>query len=149
MIMGRLFTTMGALGLAACASQPATQVAHAAATAAATAPAAALPLAGTRWIGVVEGTPDPRTLPRLEFINATRITGFTGCNLLSGAWHMEGAEVRVGPIAMTKRACAGAEGEVERRVVAAFGGRVAREGERLVFIAPTGERFEFTPAQAS
>lgn len=133
-MMGRLFVSVGALAVTACATSPAPPPAT---------------LVGTRWVGVVAGSPDPRTLPRIEFVNSERMTGFTGCNLMNGGWRMEGAEVRVGPLVTTKRACVGPEGDVERRVLAALGGRIAREGDRLVFIAPTGERFEFIPAQAS
>ena len=139
-MMGRLFTSIGALAVTACATQPATPP---------VAPAAPATLLGTRWVGVVAGSPDPRTLPRLEFVTQGRMTGFTGCNLLNGGWSMEGAEIRVGPLVTTKRACVWPEGDVESRFVAAIGGRVTREGDRLVFTAPTGERFEFIPAQAS
>lgn len=112
--------------------------------------AAAVPiasLANTRWTGVVDGTPDPRTLPRLEFTQE-RVAGFTGCNMLSGAWRMEDGEVRVGPLATTKRMCLGPAGEVEKRFLAALGpaSRVTREGNRLVFTAPSGARFEFEEA---
>jgi heat shock protein HslJ len=113
--------------------------------------AAAMPvtsLANTRWTGVVDGTPDPRTLPRLEFMQ-DRVAGFTGCNMLSGAWRMEGGTIRVGPLVTTKRACAGPENEIERRVSAALAGTVTREGDRLVFTGAGGERFEFMPAAAS
>jgi len=106
-------------------------------------------LANTRWTGVVDGTPDPRTLPRLEFTQE-RVAGFTGCNMLSGAWRMENGEVRVGPLATTKRMCLGPAGDVEKRFLAALGptSRVTREGNRLVFTAPSGARFEFEEAAA-
>lgn len=115
--------------------------------------AAALPataLAGTRWTGVVEGKPDPRTLPRLEFTDS-RIAGFTGCNMLSGAWREDNGQVRVGPLATTKRYCVGPEGEVERRFLQAVNpeSRVTREGGRLIFTAPSGARFEFEEAAAT
>ena len=144
-MMGRLFVSMGVLVVSACATQPAAPPAAPQVAA----PVAPATLLGTRWVGVVAGSPDPRTLPRLEFVTPERVTGFTGCNLLNGGWSVEGAEIRVGPLAMTKRACAGPEGDVESRVVKTLGGRVTREGDRLVFTAPSGERFEFTPAQAS
>jgi heat shock protein HslJ len=112
-------------------------------------PAHAESLVGTRWVGVVAGNPDPRTLPRLEFVSAERVTGYTGCNLLNGAWRVEGSTIRVGPVVSTKRACVGPENEIERRLSAALSGTVTREGDRLVFTAPGGERFEFTPAAAS
>ena len=142
-MMGRLFATMGALAVAGCATHTATP------TAAPAVAAAPVSLVGTRWVGVVSGSPDPRTLPRLEFVTAERVTGFTGCNMMNGGWRMEGSVIRVGPMVSTKRACMGAEGDVEARFLAAIGGRVTRDGDRLVFTAPGGERFEFTPAQAS
>jgi len=115
-------------------------------------PAASAPasLAGTRWVGVVSGA-DPRTLPRLEFVREGRVAGYTGCNMLSGAWKMEEGEVRIGPLVTTKRLCLGPEGEVEKRFLAALrdGGHGRREGDRLVFTGPQGARFEFEPAAAS
>ena len=147
MITVRGFLPLVALALGACANAP---EATAPSRAPAAAPAAApLSLAGTRWIGVVEGNPDPRSLPRLEFVTSERVAGYTGCNMMSGGWRMEGGTVRVGPLVSTKRACAGPEGEIERRVVAALAGTVKREGDRLVFTGAGGERFEFMPAQAS
>jgi len=147
MITARGFLPLVALALGACANAP---QAEAPSRAPAAAPAAApLSLTGTRWIGVVEGNPDPRSLPRLEFVTSERVAGYTGCNMMSGGWRMEAGTVRVGPLASTKRACVGPESEIERRVVAALAGTVKREGDRLVFTGAGGERFEFMPAQAS
>jgi heat shock protein HslJ len=114
--------------------------------------AATMTLAGTRWVGVTAGkAADPRTVPRLEFVGGGRLTGFTGCNLLSGTWKMDGAQVRIGMLATTKRFCAGPEGETEKRFLAAVsegrGGK--REANRLVFTGPGGERFEFEEAAAT
>jgi heat shock protein HslJ len=109
-------------------------------------------LAGTRWVGVTaDKAADPRTVPRLEFVREGRLSGFTGCNLLSGTWKMEGAEVEIGALATTKRFCAGPAGETERRFLAALreGHRGKREGNRLVFTAAGGERFEFVEAAAT
>jgi len=142
--MERAVLAIVALALAACATAPAPPVA--AAPAAAPEPAT---LAGTRWVGVVAGDPDPRSLPRLEFLGGGRVTGYTGCNMLSGVWRMEGGEVRLGPLVTTKRACVGPEGDAEQRFLAAAGGRVTREGERLLFTGPRGDTFEFRAAQAS
>jgi heat shock protein HslJ len=112
-----------------------------AAPVAATAPSSSL--LGTRWKGVVEGA-DEGTTPWLEFAEG-RVQGYTGCNMLSGPWHMEGGELRIGPLATTKRACAGPGGEVERRLLAAMNelAHVARQGDRLVASGAGGERFEF------
>ena len=128
-----------ALGLAACATAPGPGS------------AAPPPLAGTRWVGVVEGNPDPRTLPRLEFSSGGRMAGFTGCNMMSGSWSEEGGAVRFGPVMSTKRFCAGPEGEVEKRVLAAMGpgARATRIGDRLVLATPGGARFEFVAAASS
>jgi heat shock protein HslJ len=107
--------------------------------------------AGTRWMGVMEGERDPRTLPRLEFVREGRFSGYTGCNMLSGTWHAEGGEVRVDGLVTTKRMCIGPGMETEKRVLAALrdGGRGRREGARLVFTGPRGERFEFVEAAAT
>ncbi|HUP98709.1 MAG TPA: META domain-containing protein [Usitatibacter sp.] len=106
-------------------------------------------LVGSRWVGIAEGDVDARQLPRLEFVSADRVSGYTGCNMLSGAWRVQDGEVKLGPLATTKRACIGPGAEVERRVLAALAGRVVRAGDRLVFTAPDGGRYEFMPAQAS
>jgi heat shock protein HslJ len=128
---------LSALGLSTCAADPP-----------AAGPAAAPPpsLVGTRWVGVVDDATDPRHRPRLEFTPG-RMSGFTGCNMMSGAWSAEGGEVRLGPMMATKRFCVGPEMDIEKRVLAAMGekARVTREGERLVF-ASEGGRFEFRPA---
>ena len=105
-------------------------------------------LTGTRWVGVIDAGLDPGLAPRLEFI-AGHLQGFTGCNLMSGSWRVEGNEVRFGAIAATKRGCMGPGGEIEKRVLAALGekSRVRREGARLVIEAPGGARFEFSEAK--
>ena len=137
----RIGLLAGAVVLAGCAS----------ASPPAAVPAAmpATSLANTRWTGVVEGTPDPRTLPRLEFTQ-DRVAGFTGCNMLSGAWRTEDGQVHLGPLATTKRMCLGPAGDVEKRFLEALGAssRVTREGNRLIFTAPSGARFEFQEAAA-
>jgi heat shock protein HslJ len=136
---------IGVLALAACAAAPPSGP-----TAGAAGDGGA-PLTGTRWVGVVEGNADPRTLPRLEFAAAGRLSGYTGCNMLSGTWEERDGAPSVGRLLTTKRMCAGPEGEVERRFLRALGEgtRARREPGRLVFTGPGGERFEFTPAAVS
>jgi heat shock protein HslJ len=100
-------------------------------------------LAGTRWKGIVGAGVEEAATPYLEFAEG-RLAGFTGCNMLSGAWRMENNEVRVGPLVTTKRGCPGAGGEMEKRVLAVLTERTrfARVGSRLV--ATLGdERMEF------
>lgn len=139
----RLLGFFCALGLAACASPPG--------PGAAAASAPPPPVTGSRWIGVVEGDADPRSLPRMEFTSGGRMSGFTGCNMMSGTWSEEGGAIRFGPIIATKRFCVGAGGEVEKRVLAALGegARATRAGDRLVVTSAAGARFEFTAAAAS
>ena len=139
----RIALALLAFVLAACAGAPP--------------PAAALPappsasLAGTRWIGALPGESDPRTIPRLEFVGEGRLSGYTGCNMLSGVWTMDGADVRIGALVTTKRLCIGPERETERRLLGALrdGARGHRDGGRLVFTGPGGERFEFAEAAAT
>ncbi len=130
-----------ALAVSACAAPP-NSAAPREVTAAT--PAAAASMVGTRWKGA-DASVDERHLPWLEFVAEGRLSGFTGCNLLHGAWANEGGQVRIGPIVTTKRACLGAEGDIERRVLAVLNreARVTREGDRLVFIGAGGERLAF------
>ncbi len=147
MSIARKLQWLCVLGLAACAADPSS---GGGAPRAAAAPAAAS-VAGTRWVGIVDAGADHRTLPRLEFVREGRLAGYTGCNMLSGAWKMEDGAVRVGALATTKRMCVGPEGEYERRMLAAMGegARGVREGDRLVFTGPGGARFEFREAAAT
>ena len=133
---------MCVLALSACAETP---------SASSASPVPMTGIAGTRWVGVAGEGADHRTLPRLEFVREGRLSGYTGCNMLSGAWKMEGDEVRLGPLVTTKRMCLGPEGEIEKRFLAALGdgGRGRREGDRLVFTGPKGARFEFEQAAAT
>ena len=144
---------MCVLALAACADAPRSAVRRDPAPAASVAasPAPATGITGTRWVGIVAGGADHRTRPRLEFVREGRLSGYTGCNMFSGAWKIEGEDVRVGGLVMTKRMCVGPEGEVEKRFLAALapGGRGRREGDRLVFTGPKGERFELEQAAAT
>jgi heat shock protein HslJ len=102
-------------------------------------------LVGSRWTGVTDTALDKRAVPRLEFVSEGRVTGFTGCNLLSGAWRTDAGQVRMGALVTTKRACAGPEGEIEKRFVEAVNeeARVLLEGTQLIFTGPGGARFEF------
>lgn len=145
--MQRLAIVAALLALAACAS-PADK------TAAAPAPAQAAaqplpPLKGTRWRGIINPAFDQSHVPRLEFVSDDRISGYTGCNMLSGEWHAESGKVELGHLVTTKRACLGPESEIERQFLAAFGGQsaVTREGAKLVVTNPgNGRRFEFYKA---
>lgn len=137
-----------AVGLAACAA-PASPGGYPVSEVPKPPAVSAQSLAGTRWMGVIDASIDKRFAPWLEFVAEGRVSGYTGCNLLNGAWKVDGSEVRVGPLVTTKRACAGPEQAIERRVLAALNeqARVTREADRLVFTTPAGERVEFAEAR--
>ena len=145
-MLRRSLISMCLFGLAACAAAPGG--AGYGSAGAAPPPGSGASLAGTRWTQAGAGA-DNRATARLEFVSGGRITGFTGCNMLSGTWRMEGGEVRFGGIATTKRMCLGPEGDVEKRLLAVLGegSRVRREGSRLVLSAPGGASFEFAEAK--
>lgn len=145
-MLRRSVVSMFLCGLAACTAAPG---GPGSGSAGAAPPQGGASLVGTRWVGEARAGMDGAAIPRLEFISGGRMTGFTGCNMLSGTWRMEGGEVRFGGIATTKRMCLGAEGEAEKRLLAVLGDdtRVRREGARLVLSAPGGARFEFSEAR--
>jgi putative lipoprotein len=149
MILARSLLSMCVIGLSACAAGPTDAGGPAKPAAASAQSAASAPgYAGTRWVGMVEAGVDAAAAPRLEFLDGGRIAGFTGCNMLSGSWRLEGGELRFGAIATTKRMCLGPAGEIEKRLVAALGAgaSVRREGAKLVLTGPAGARFEFAQA---
>jgi len=102
-------------------------------------------LGGTRWVGVVDSSVAKEATPWIEFLREGRLTGYSGCNMLSGGWSGEGASARLSGLVATKRYCLGAAGDLEKRVLAAMTAesRITREGERLVVTSPGGARFEF------
>lgn len=112
--------------------------------------AAATSIAGTRWAGAASGS-DGHGTPRLEFAAGGKLTGYTGCNMLTGEWREEGGRVAVSSLAATKRMCVGAEGEVEKRFLAALGeaSRFEVQAGKLVITAPSGARFELSAADAA
>ena len=103
-------------------------------------------VSGRKW--VVEGmeAADPKDRPRIEFVADGRLAGFTGCNMLSGRWRQEGAEVKVEGLLVTKRGCMGPGGDFERRFLAAVNekARVTLEGGKLVAQGANGERLVFS-----
>ena len=147
--MERVAIVAALLALAACASPSSDKAAPAAAAPAQAAAQPLPPLKGTRWRGIINPAFDQSHVPWLEFVTEDRVSGYTGCNMLSGGWRTEAGNVEVDRLVTTKRACAGPESEVERQFLAAFEGksRVSREGAKLVLTNPAnGRRFEFYKA---
>jgi len=79
-----------------------------------------LTLAGTGW--TVPGAASPSAAARLEFSAAGRVTGYTGCNMLTGSYTYDGDRLEVAA-ATTKRACIGAGNETEALMLAILAGR--------------------------
>jgi heat shock protein HslJ len=76
-------------------------------------------LAGTRWrVSDAPDAPaldhlDERAAPTLSFTDG-RVSGFSGCNLLSGAYARDGARLALGPLITTMKACPPPADVVER-----------------------------------
>jgi heat shock protein HslJ len=100
---------------------------------------------GKHWVADESRAADPKENPRLEFLRDGRLAGYSGCNVVSGTWRIEGGALRLGPLAMTKRGCMGPAGEVEKRFIAAVGDRSewALAAGRLVAQGAGGARMEF------
>src|SRR5262245_7078295 len=104
-------------------------------------------IAGTKW--VMEGAGEASERPRLEFAADGKVSGYTGCNMVSGTWRLEGGAIRLGPLISTKRGCPGERDALERRFLQAIGGpaaKIAIENGRLVAQRDSGARIELSPS---
>jgi len=70
------------------------------------------PLAGTRWVLELEGV--SRAAPTLEFRDAGRATGFTGCNEWFAQVDRSGGGLRFSAIGVTRRGCEPRAMQIER-----------------------------------
>ncbi len=70
------------------------------------------PLAGTRWVMMMDDA--ARRSPTIEFREAGRASGFSGCNQWFAQVDRVGGGLRFDAIGMTRRACEPAAMEVER-----------------------------------
>lgn len=74
-------------------------------------------LQGSAWqMPVADGAP----IPRVQFVNPERVTGTTGCNTFNGPLTVVNGQLKLGPLASTKRMCLGDPHETERRFLAAL-----------------------------
>jgi len=80
--------------------------------------------------------------PFLRFsVDSSRVTGNTGCNLLTGPFTHDGESLRFGALITTKRACAEAERNKQESDFAAVLGvtqRYAVSGDTLTLFGPSG-----------
>jgi heat shock protein HslJ len=91
---------------------------------------------------LVELNGEPITLskpPTLRFSEPNRVSGFGGCNQLSGAYGLSGTGLTFSPLIMTKMAC-GKGMDVERAFATALGAtkRYAIKGTELELIGESG-----------
>jgi heat shock protein HslJ len=119
-------------------------------------PSDALPLAGTVWVAdeidgqrVVDGVAST-----IMFDGQAQAVGSTGCNRYVAPLHVAGSTLRLGDIAMTRRACPPAVMDQERRFVVALGAirTYHQEGDTLWLLDETGHvlvRLVRTQASAS
>lgn len=66
-------------------------------------------LAGSEWIAKdVGGIPArPELQQKLQFVSASQVAGFGGCNSFTSNATTSGSGISFGPLATTKKACAG------------------------------------------
>jgi heat shock protein HslJ len=105
----------------------------------------ARPLAGTSWVMVHEA--DARAVPTIEFREAGRASGSTGCNQWFAQVDRSEAGLSFNAIGMTRRACEPSAMEIERDFADRLGrARAAQvDEEMLTLIGESGEavaRFE-------
>lgn len=118
-----------AIALAACAPRP---------PAPAPRPVQVQDLLGTEWlaedIGGAGVTDNSHST--LHFAAATQVDGDTGCNRFSGPLAADGDTIRIGPLASTRRACAPALMDQERRYLAALARASAwkRDNDLLILL---------------
>ena len=105
-------------------------------------------LAGTTWVMVHEA--GPRAPPTIEFGDADRASGSTGCNQWFAQVDRSEAGLTFNSIGMTRRACEPSAMEIERNFAEGLGrARAAQVDEdMLTLIGENGEalaRFERAP----
>lgn len=110
------------------------------------APAIATPIDGIHWhlaelAGHMIMLADPRQSPFVRFDGPRQqVSGFDGCNRFTGPLRLLGGHLRIGPLALTRKACPPSLAP-EREFAAALEGAVhwQRQGDQLEFRAAGGE----------
>ncbi len=90
-------------------------------TACAAVPPAPRPVLGAWRIDQARSEPlIDRREARLVFEPDGRLAGHTSCNAMTGSYTLSGDQLRLGPVATTRRACAELQREQEDRVLTAL-----------------------------
>ncbi len=96
----------------------------------------AAPLLGTTWQHGADG-------PQAAYITldekSRRVTGFGGCNRLTGPYTLDGSQLSFHNVASTRRACLNDDGSEDRFMAALAGVRSWRiEGRQLRLLSASG-----------
>ena len=83
-----------------------------------TAGASVIKLAGTKWDFPGEAG---ENAPFVQFRQDGKVVGSTGCNRFTGTYSQDGAALRIGTLATTRRACLPQVMKREQRVLDALG----------------------------
>lgn len=89
------------------------------------------------WVDGFESLPDGVQTPAVRFESGGRLTANTGCNTAGGSFTLAGDRLRLGELAMTRRACLDPRGnELEAAFSRALQAvrRVRVAGQRLEFL---------------
>lgn len=83
-------------------------------------------------------------LPTLEFLEAGKLTGYSGCNDFSGIYSLEGEDLKLDPGAMTRKAC---PGEGESTFISALSQveKFKSSGDKITLLGESGELMSFIP----
>jgi putative lipoprotein len=106
-------------------------------------------LAGTDWIAkTVAGRKVPAEVAvTMQFPEAGRIAGRSGCNRYTGTIGVGDGKLVIGPLATTRMACPEPQGDVEALFLAALqqAVRLRRDNRALVLETAAGEPSRFLP----
>jgi len=95
-------------------------------------------LVGSEWIAedIAGATIAAGSRSTLHFVSIAQVDGDTGCNRFAGPVTEEGGNLRIGPLATTRRACAPPLMDQERRYLVAIAQGVAlrRDGDLLILL---------------
>jgi heat shock protein HslJ len=102
------------------------------------------PLAFQKWVLVeLSGLSLPASLqPTLEFRGAGGVAGGTSCNKFSGVVEVDGEKIKLGPMRMTRKACASEVMRIEEMYMKALGEaeKWEMQGGRLLLHASGAEK---------
>jgi heat shock protein HslJ len=83
-------------------------------------PAASAELAGTRWALEGSGDKGADSKTTLEFLEDGKMSGFAGCNRMTGTYAVSGNRLTFGAIATTRKLCPPAMMDPETKYLAAL-----------------------------